>query len=141
MSASVASITDVTVSPLPRADHREFSLSPIARTPRQMGPSMIADENASVHAEPCRESGRLKLLLELAGEAVSNQELRDLVRAMMMSIRNAIGSDRVCIFLERPNGGELEVYALDFTSEAWNFKEGTSVPLAGTITSHVFLSG
>ena len=61
MSASVASITDVTVSLPPRADHREFSLGPIARTPRQMGPSMIANENASVHAGAGRDeraSGR-----------------------------------------------------------------------------------
>ena len=74
------------------------------------------------------------------GKLSRNQELRDLIRAMMMSIHNAIDSDRVCIF-GRPNGGELEVYALDFTSEAGSFKEGTTVPLAGTITSHVFQTG
>ena len=91
---------------------------------------MIAGDNEGVHAELRREKARLKLLMELTGEAVSNQELRDLVRAMMMSIRSAIDSDRVCIFLESPNGGELEVYALDCLSEAGSFKAGTTVPLA-----------
>jgi formate hydrogenlyase transcriptional activator len=102
---------------------------------------MIAGDNAGVHVEPRRERGRLKLFLELAGEAVSNHELRDLVRAMMMSIRSAIDADRVCVFLKSPNGDELEVYALDFPTEAGSFKEGTPVPLAGTITSHVFQTG
>ncbi len=96
---------------------------------------MIAGDNEGLHAELCRERDRLKLLIELTGEAVSNQELRDLVRAMMMSIRRAIDSDRICIFLKSPDGGELEVYALDFASEAGSFKEGPTVPLAGTITS------
>ena len=99
---------------------------------------MLAGDNESVHAEPRRERARLKLFLELAREAVANQELRDLVRVMMMSIRRAIDADRVCIFLKSPNGDELEVYALDFSTEAGSFIEGTPVPLAGTITSHVF---
>ena len=138
MSASVASIAGVTDAPPSRAGHSEFPLSAITRTHRETGPSMIAGANERVQAEPGREGGRLKLLMELSGEAVSNQELRDLVRAMMMSIRRAIDADRVCIFLKSPNGDELEIYTLDFPSEAGSFKEGTPVPLAGTITSHVF---
>jgi hypothetical protein len=109
MSASAASITGMTGSLLRGTDHGEFPLSAVARIPREMGPSVMAGDNEGVTAELRREKGRLRLLLDLAGEAVSNQELRDLVRAMMMSIRSAIDSDRVCIFLERPNGSELEV--------------------------------
>jgi len=101
----------------------------------------MAGDNEGVTAELRREKGRLKLLMDLTGEAVVNQELRDLVRAMMMSIRSAIDSDRVCIFLKSPNRDELEVYALDFSPEAGSFKEGTTVPLDGTITSHVFQTG
>jgi formate hydrogenlyase transcriptional activator len=141
MSASVASIQSVTGSVLRGTDYGEFPLSAIARTPREIGPPVMAGDNEEVHTELRREKGRLRLLLELAREAVSNQELRELVRAMMMSIRSTIDSDRVCIFLEGPNGGELEVYALDSRSEAGSFKEGTPVPLAGTITGHVFQTG
>jgi hypothetical protein len=109
MSASFASITGVIDSPPLRADHGvPFSTSMLsARTRREISPSMIVGDNEGVRAELRREKCRLKLLMELAGEAVSNQELRDLVRAMMMSIRNAIDSDRVCIFLGSLNGGEL----------------------------------
>jgi formate hydrogenlyase transcriptional activator len=144
MSTGFASYTGVTDSPPRTADHGEFPFSASrlsAGTGRGVGSSMIAGDNEGVHAELCREKDRLKLLMELTGEAVSNQELRDLVRAMMMSIRRAIDCDRVCIFLKRPNGGELEVYTLDFPSEAGRFKEGTTVPLAGTITSQVFQTG
>jgi formate hydrogenlyase transcriptional activator len=142
MNASFTSIASVAdVSPR-RADPGEFPFSADllpARTRREIGASMIANEG--VHAELRRERCRLKLLMRLTGEAVSNQELRDLVRAMMMSIRSAIDADRVCLCLESPNGGELEVYALDFLSEAGSFKAGTFVPLDGTITSHVFQTG
>ncbi len=141
MSASFASTTDVTISPPLMADHGEFPSGAIARIHREMGPSMIAGNNGGVHAEPRRERGRLKLLLELAGEAVSNLELRDLVRVMLMSISEAIDADRVCLFLKSSNRDELEVYALDFSTEAGGFKEGTTVPLAGTITSHVLQTG
>ena len=101
----------------------------------------MVGNNEGVHAELRRERCRLKLLLELTGDAVSNRELRDLVRAVMMSIRCALDADRVCICLESPNRGELEVYALDGLLEAGSFKAGISVPLDGTITSHVFQTG
>jgi hypothetical protein len=111
MSASVASITGETGSLLHRTTPVEFPVSALARSPREMSLAVTARDNESVTAELRREKGRLRLLLDLAGEAVSNQELRDLVRAMMMSIRSAMDSDRVFIFLERSNGAELEVYS------------------------------
>jgi formate hydrogenlyase transcriptional activator len=112
-----------------------------ARTRREIGPSTIVGDNEGVHAELRREKCRLKLLMELAGEAVSKQELPDLLRAMMMSISSTIDSDRVCIFLGNPKGDELEVYTLDFPTEAGRFNEGATVPLAGTITSYVLQTG
>src|SRR5215469_17762453 len=45
---------------------------------------------SGVQAELQREKARLKLLLELAKQAVSNQELRDVLRAVIMSIRNGV---------------------------------------------------
>jgi formate hydrogenlyase transcriptional activator len=91
----------------------------------------------SVRAELQREKARLKLLLELANQTVSNQELRDVVRAVMMSIRSGIRCDGVCISLASPEGGELQVYTLDFPGEA-EFQESTAVPVSGTISEHVF---
>jgi formate hydrogenlyase transcriptional activator len=82
------------------------------------------------------EKARLELLLELTRQTVSNQELRDVVSALMMSIRNGVVCDGVCIYLEAPESGELQVYALDFPGTA-DFHDGTVVPLFGTIAGHV----
>ncbi len=90
-----------------------------------------------VRAELRREKAGLKLLLELANQTVSNRELRDVVRALMMSIRSAIRCDGVCISLASPEGGELQVHALDFPGEA-EFQEGTTSLVSGTISERVF---
>src|SRR5262249_11230874 len=85
-----------------------------------------------VQAELDREKARIKLLLELAKQAVSNQELRDVLRAVVMSLRKGVPCDRVCICLIPSNGGELQVCALDFPEGA-DFQEGATIPLSGTI--------
>jgi len=90
-----------------------------------------------VRAELRGEKAGLKLLLEVANQIVSNRELRDVVRALMMSIRNGIRCDGVCISLASPEGGELQVYTLDFPGEA-EFQESTTIPVSGTISQHVF---
>jgi formate hydrogenlyase transcriptional activator len=90
-----------------------------------------------LRAELRREKARLKLLLELANQTVSNQGLRDVVRAVMMSIRSGIRCDGVCISLTAPEGEELQVYVLDFPGEA-KAQETTTIPVSGTISEHVF---
>jgi formate hydrogenlyase transcriptional activator len=89
-----------------------------------------------VQAELRREKARLNLLLELTRQTVSHQEPGDVVRAVMMSIRSSVLCDGVCIFLETPEAGELQVYALDFPGDA-DFQKGTPIPLFGTIAGHV----
>ena len=90
----------------------------------------------SIGAELQREKTRLKLLLELARQTASHQQLAEVVRAVMVSIRNGVRCDGVCIYLESREGGELEVYALDFPGDA-DFQEGVTIPLFGTIAGHV----
>jgi len=91
---------------------------------------------SSARAELQREKARLKLLLELAKQAVSNQELRDILRAVIMSIRNGVLCDGVCICLKPWNRGEHQVCALDYPGEA-GFQEGAPIPLSGTVAGHV----
>src|SRR5215813_5554201 len=104
-------------------------------TPVELFESASGPES-DVLAELRREKARVKLLLEVAKQAVSNQELRDVVSAVMMSIRNGILCDGACICLKPPDGGELQVYARDFPDEA-DFQEGTTIPLFGTIAGQV----
>ena len=90
---------------LPRTKHSTSSLTSNA-LPR---PAELfetgGDSESDVQAELQREKARLKLLLELAKQAVSNQELRDVLRAVIMSIRNGVLCDGVCICLIPSNGG------------------------------------
>src|SRR5215469_2371111 len=75
------------------------------------------DPELALQAELRLEKARLKLLLEVTRQAVSNREVRDVVSAVMMSIRNGDLCDGVCICLEPPEGEELQVHALDFAGE------------------------
>jgi len=89
-----------------------------------------------VQAELRREKARLKLLLELTRQTVYHQEPGDVVRGVMVSIRSGVLCDGVCIYLESPESGEFQVYALDFPGNA-DFQEGTTIPRFGTIAGHV----
>ena len=142
MSAGVRSMINSTDSLCRRADQGEVSLHfnvPSERGHCEIGPFRMSSDNEPLRAELRREKERLKLLLALAGQAISNQELHDLIRAIMVSIRSAIPSDGVCVFLADKD--ELEVYELDFRSETGNLKEGIRVALAGAITNCVFRTG
>src|ERR1700739_1736354 len=91
-----------------------------------------------VQVELRRERARLKLLLELTKQTGYHQEPEDVVRAAMVSIRNGVRCDGVCVFLESPQG-ELQVYGLDFPDEA-DFQEGVTIPRFGTLAGHVIQS-
>src|SRR5215510_12641151 len=94
------------------------------------------DPELALQAELRLEKARLKLLLEVTKQAVSNREVQDVVSAVMMTIRNGVLCDGVCICLESPEGEELQVHSLDFAGEG-DFQEGTTIPLSGTIAGHV----
>src|SRR4029453_14705365 len=84
---------------------------------------------------------RLKLLLDLAIEAVSNRTIASLVNAIMLRIKSALDSDGVCFFLKKKKEGELDLYALDFRSKGSSFNERTVRPPTGTMASHVLSTG
>ena len=111
----------MTDSPPHTADHIKFPvganvLSLQARR-RDLRRSVMAGNSEGLHVESHRDTRRLKLLLDLALEAISNREVRGLVNAIMMRIKSALDSDGVCILLKRQKEGELDLYALDFRSE------------------------
>jgi len=127
-----------------RTDRSDFPLAGNVlslQAHRDLRRVVLADDSNHVQAELRREKERSTLLLELARQAVSNHELCDLVNALMTSIRSALIADGVCIFLRSPKEDELNVYALDFRSEASGFKETTAIPLGGTIASYVLRTG
>ncbi|HEY6122683.1 MAG TPA: GAF domain-containing protein, partial [Pyrinomonadaceae bacterium] len=142
MNMALAGIAGVTDSPPHRADQSKFpAANVLSLQARRDLRQSVMDGKRGLRVESHRDTMRLKLLLDLVGDSVSNQELRGLVRAMMMRVKSATDSDSVCILLQRQEEGDLDLYALDSKSEGTDFKERTVIPLVGTIAGNVLKMG
>jgi formate hydrogenlyase transcriptional activator len=84
---------------------------------------------------------RLKLLLELTNQVVSNLELRDLLRTASGSLRRVMKCDVVGVMLPHPDGQQLQVYALDFPDGKGLFREETLIPIEGSHPGEAFRTG
>lgn len=89
-----------------------------------------------------RAQERLELLLDLTNRAVSNLNLREVLRAISAHIRRVMQCDGVGIDLPSPEDGKLRIYALDFPDAPVQIEEGYE-PAADDRTSavRVFQSG
>jgi formate hydrogenlyase transcriptional activator len=144
MNTALAGVAGVSDSPPHKADRRKFPVGANVRSLQahlDLRHAVMAGTSEGLHVESHRDTRLLKLLLDLANDSISNQELRGLVRAVLMKIHNATDCDHVCIFLQRQKEGDLDLYALDFWPEGSSFNERTLVPLAGTIASYVLTTG
>jgi len=144
MNTALAGIAGVTDSPPHKADRSKFSvganvLSLQAR--RDLRQSVMAGNSEGLHVESHRDTKRLKLLLDLASDSILNQDLRTFITAVMMRIKSAIDSDRVCLLLQRQKEGDVDLYAVDFPSEGSSFSERTVIPVVGTIANYVLTTG
>lgn len=104
--------------------------------------SLLAQkELQSKQEELQQERDRLKLLLEITNGVVSNLDLRDVLRAIVGSVRRSIQCDVVAVDLPDPETNQLRVYAIDFPESKGFLKEESLVPIANTPPGQVFLSG
>ncbi len=89
-----------------------------------------------------RAQERLELLLDLTNRAVSNLNLREVLREISAQIRRVMRCDGVGIDLPSPEDGKLRIYALDFPDAPLQIEEGYE-PAADDKTSaaRVFQSG
>jgi formate hydrogenlyase transcriptional activator len=89
-----------------------------------------------------RAQERLELLLDLTNRAVSNLNLREVLREISAHIRRVMQCDGVGIDLPSPEDGKLRIYALDFPDAPVLIEEGYE-PAADDKTSavRVFRSG
>jgi formate hydrogenlyase transcriptional activator len=93
----------------------------------------------STQADLQGEKDRLKLLLELTNDIVSNLEIRDVLKAVIASVREVMQSDFAGVGLPDSESGRLRVYALAFDGGA-NSSEGHLVPAEDTLLVRVFRS-
>jgi formate hydrogenlyase transcriptional activator len=84
---------------------------------------------------------RLKLILDLSNQVVSNLEFHDLLVAASASIRRVMHCDAAAIMLAESEGAHLRVHALDFPESRGIFTEGGQVPIDGTMPGDSFKSG
>ena len=88
-----------------------------------------------------RVQERLKLILDLSNQVVSNLEFHDLLMAASASVRRVMHCDAAAVMLVDSEGTHLRVHALDFPASRGIFTEGVNVPIDGSMPGDSFKSG
>jgi formate hydrogenlyase transcriptional activator len=84
---------------------------------------------------------RLKMILDLNNEVVSNLNFQDLLRTISANVRRVMRCDAAAIMLPEPDGKHLRIYALDLPESRGFFTEHLLVPIAGTAVGDIFRKG
>jgi formate hydrogenlyase transcriptional activator len=109
--------------------------------------ALVADQialaiDAAVNFYLSRQAqDRLKLILDLTNQVVSNLNFQELLRTVSASVRRVMGYDAAAIMLPEPDGLHLRVHALDFPDRKGFFKEQILIPIEGTAPGETFRSG
>ena len=88
-----------------------------------------------------RSQERLKLILDLTNQVVSNLEFHDLLVAASASVRQVMHCDAAAVMLLDPGGSHLRVHALDYPDSRGVFVEGALVPIEGSMPGDSFKTG
>jgi formate hydrogenlyase transcriptional activator len=88
-----------------------------------------------------RSEERLKLILDLTNQVVSNLEFHDLLLAASASVRRVMHCDAAAVMLAEADGAHLRVHALDYPDSRGLFVEGAIIPIEGTMPGDSFKSG
>jgi formate hydrogenlyase transcriptional activator len=109
--------------------------------------SLVADQialaiDAAVNFYLSRQAqDRLKLILELTNQVVSNLNFDELLRTISASVRRLMSYDAAAIMLPESDGVHLRVHALDFPDRKGFFKEQILIPIDGSMPGQTFRSG
>jgi formate hydrogenlyase transcriptional activator len=109
--------------------------------------SLVADQialaiDAAVNFYLSRQAqDRLKLILDLTNQVVSNLNFHELLRTISASVRRVMRCDAAAIMLPEPDGVHLRVHALDFPDSKGFFTEEILIPIEGSMPGETFRSG
>jgi formate hydrogenlyase transcriptional activator len=109
--------------------------------------SLVADQialaiDAAVNFYLSRQAqDRLKLILDLTNQVVSNLNFQQLLRTISASVRRVMHYDAAAIMLPEPDGQHLRVHALDFPDGKGIFKEEILIPIEGSTPGETFREG
>jgi formate hydrogenlyase transcriptional activator len=98
-------------------------------------------ESPTSRPELDREKDRLKLLLDITNNLVSNLEPRDLLRAISVSIRQDMRCDSAGVWLPDSERRNLRRVVQDFPESNGFSKEDVLQPIEGTEAGDVFKTG
>src|SRR5258708_16388311 len=109
--------------------------------------SLVADQialaiDAAVNFYLSRQAqDRLKLILDLTNQVVSNLNFEELLRTISASVRRVMRCDAAAIMLPEPDGVHLRVHALDFPDSKGFFTEESLIPIEGSMPGATFRTG
>jgi formate hydrogenlyase transcriptional activator len=109
--------------------------------------SLVADQialaiDAAVNFHLSRQAqDRLKLILDLTNQVVSNLNFEELLRTISASVRQVMRCDAAAIMLPDPDGAHLRVHALDFPDRRGFFTEQVLIPIANSMPGETYQSG
>lgn len=98
-----------------------------------------AAKSARVELE--KRNDQLSLVLDVNNAVASNLELRELLGAVVIKVREVMGCDGVAVHLPEPDNKNLRIYALDFPASKGFIYEGELIPIENTPPGEVFRSG
>ena len=102
--------------------------------------SLVLDAAANFHFSG-RLQDRLRLILDLTNQVVSNLELSELLHAISASVRQVMDCDAAAVMLPTEDGKHLRVHALDYPESRGIFVEGALVPIEHTMPGESFKNG
>ena len=88
-----------------------------------------------------RLQDRLKLILDLTNQVVSNLEFSDMLHAVSTTVRRVMACDAAAVMLPDAEGQYLRVHALDYPDSRGIFTEAAMVPIEGTMPGIAFQTG
>jgi formate hydrogenlyase transcriptional activator len=109
--------------------------------------SLVADQialaiDAAVNFHLSRQAqDRLKLILDLTNQVVSNLDFQELMQATSSSVRRVMQCDAVAIMLPEPDGVNLRKHALDYPDSRGIFAEVVLIPIEGSMPGETFRTG
>ena len=109
--------------------------------------ALVADQialaiDAAVNFYLSRQAqDRLKLILELTNQVVSNLNFQELLQAISASVRRVMQCHAVAIMLPEPDGLHLRKHALDYPDSRGMFAEVSLIPIVGTMPGETFRTG
>ena len=144
LTTAQRSLGAITLGSVYEQAYRETDLVFMEEVARQVAGAvdnaLSHQESRTLQSQLQHERDRLRLLLDLNNRVVSNLDLRQLLQAIAVSVRQVMQCDGVSVHLPDSESDRMRVYAADFPANKGYLQEGSLIP-DGSHSSKVFRTG